>query len=96
LKDTPAKEAKQNELVSQLISFRPSLLNGGDGGFLNLFDEFVRETELGLALHVVCDFMLEPDSPKIDGATIDRVEALHTAMDMEDECVERLRREKLA
>ena len=90
------KSAKRKKLVSQLMSFRPLLVDGGDGGYLNLFDEFMRETEFGSALDLVCDFMLEPDSPKIDAASIDRVEALHTAMEMEDDCVEKLRREKLA
>jgi hypothetical protein len=71
-------------------------MDGHDGGFLNLFDEFMRENELGLALDVVCDFILGPDSPRIDGATIDRLEALHLAMNMKDDCVERLRRAKLA
>jgi hypothetical protein len=90
------KEAKRKELVSQLMSFRPLLVDGRDSGYLNLFDEFMRETELGCALDLVCDFMLEPGSPKIDDATIDRVEALHTEMEMKDDCAERLRREKLA
>ena len=71
-------------------------MDARDSGYLNPFDEFMRETELGSALDLVCDFMLEPGSPKIDGATIDRVEALHAEMEMKDDCVERLRREKLA
>ncbi len=90
------KDAKRKKLVSRLMAFRPVLVHGRASGYLNLFDEFMRETELGSALNLICDFMLEPDSPKIDAATIDRIENLHSTLEMEDDCVKRLRREKLA
>jgi hypothetical protein len=49
-------------VAAQLQSLRPILLTEHGHSFLDLFDEFMREQEFELALHVVCDYILEPDS----------------------------------
>jgi hypothetical protein len=90
------EDALRTKLTGQLQSLRPVLLGGRDHVFLDLFDDLMDHNELGLALDVVCDVVLEPDSPRIDSATFDRIRALHTAMSIEDDCVERLQREKLS
>jgi hypothetical protein len=72
------------------------LLSDGIQSFLGPFDEFMDQYEFELALHVVCDFILEPDSPRVDQATIDRIQRLHAAMGIDDRCVEDLQNQKLA
>lgn len=60
-------------------------------GYLSLFDEFVREAELGLALHTVCDYLLESETPRPEATTVERIRALHASMEIEDDCLDRLR-----
>ena len=55
------------------------------------FDEFLRENELELALHVVCDFLLEPEAPAASQQVQSVIEQLHTKMEIVDDCVARLR-----
>jgi hypothetical protein len=74
--------------------------NGGhsQGGhsFLDLFDEFMQQREFGLALHAVCDFILEPDSPRVSRSILDQIQHLHAAMGIDDGCIEELQAQKLA
>jgi|SRR5580704_10173966 hypothetical protein len=80
------------ELRVRVMQLRPVLLGGlKTDGYLNLFDEFVREWEPDLALHCVCDYLLEPETVTLDGATIEEVCSIHLSMDLRDDCVERLR-----
>lgn len=39
-------------------------------GYLKFFDDFLEEGEFGLALHALCDYLLEPDVPAVDGGFI--------------------------
>jgi hypothetical protein len=89
------KEAVAKELRTQLLLLRPLLLNEHAQSFLDLFDQLLQETEFELALDVVCDFILQPDSPKVSKATVDQVQRLHTAMKIDDRRVEELQK-KLA
>jgi hypothetical protein len=81
---------------SSLQSLRPILLTEHGHSFLDLFDEFMREQEFGLALHVVCDYILEPNSPTVTNATVEQIRCLHTEMEIIDHCVEHLQNRKLA
>ncbi len=79
------------EIGQKLTSLRAALSERQDLNAHRLFDEFVREHEWGLALHVVCDFLLEPTTPAASAALIQQIEALHKAMSIEDTCVADLR-----
>ena len=69
-----------------------SILAEGPGGdrYLTLFDEFVRECEIGLALHNICDYLLDPGRPAGSPGTIERIRKLHEVMEIHDDCLERL------
>jgi len=83
--------AWRQEMAQKLSSLRPLLSMGGDN--VNLFfDDFVREYEWGLALHVVCDYLLEPKTQAAPTAVIQQIEALHEAMGIVDSCTADLRR----
>jgi hypothetical protein len=86
------KEAIREELRTQLQFLRPLLLNEPGHSCLDLFDEFLQEQEFGLALHVVCDLILQPDSPGVSKATVDQIQRLHAAMEIDDRCVEELQK----
>ena len=80
------------EIWERVKKLRPVLSGGQNaGGYLNLFDEFVRECELDLALHCVCDYLLERATPKLDRTTAEEVCSIHLAMELQDDCTERLR-----
>jgi hypothetical protein len=56
-----------------------------------IFDEFIREHEWSLALHVVCDCLLEQTTPP-EPAVVEQIQTLHDMMKIEDSCVMKLRR----
>jgi hypothetical protein len=87
---------RYKELVIQLQSLRPIMLTDHSHSFLDLFDEFMREQEFELALHVVCDYILEPNSPNVTKSTVEQIRRLHTAMEIADSCVEKLQNSKSA
>jgi len=60
------------------------------------FDEFLSVNELGLALHVVSDFLLEPDSPPASRELQAKLQSLHSKMEIVDDCVSRLRQKAIA
>jgi hypothetical protein len=55
------------------------------------FDEFLDANELELALHVVCDFLLEPATPAASRQIRLEIERLHAKMEIIDNCAARLR-----
>jgi hypothetical protein len=55
----------------------------------DLFNEFIRQDEWDSALHILCDYLLEAESPPtLD--VIDEIRVLHRLMNIEDDCVGRL------
>jgi hypothetical protein len=57
-----------------------------------LFDESIREHEWEVALHVVCDYLLEPATPPAPPEVIQQIQTLHRIMGIEDTCLADLRR----
>ena len=51
------------------------------------FDEYMDHNEFGLALHVVCDSLLEEEELVVDDCTIEAIETLHEKMQLVDACV---------
>lgn len=80
-----------SKIRSELQLLRPLLLTSEGRGFLALFDEFLREHEFGLALHALCDYMLEPSSPRVSESTIRAIQDLHFLMEIDDSCVADMR-----
>jgi len=81
----------QEETGQRLTSLRAVLSEGQGLNAHQIFDEFVREHEWGLALHVVCDYLLEPATQAAPIAVIQQIQILHEAMAIEDTCVADLR-----
>jgi hypothetical protein len=78
-------------MKAKLVPFREVLPTGGDVNWSEIFDEFVQQHEWELALHVVCDYLLEPTAQAASEAVIQRIQSLHAAMGIEDTCVADLR-----
>ena len=55
-----------------------------------MFDEFVEQHEFELALHVVCDLILDSVSPQPSKSILDQIRDLHTAVRIDDSCVQKL------
>jgi hypothetical protein len=86
------KEDVEREMRTQLQSLRPLLLAEGGHFFLDLFDDLMQEGEFGVALDVLCDFLLQPDLPNVTKTTVDQIQRLHAAMKIDDQCVEELQK----
>lgn len=83
---------RTEELRSELRELRQVLPETSDTeDYLGLFEEFVCECEFDLALHNVCDYLLEPGTPSVAMETIVRIQALHATLEVQDDCVERLK-----
>jgi hypothetical protein len=82
---------KLEEVKEGIRTLRPILEDRAAIEYLNLFDKFMAEWELGLAFQCVCDYLNEPHVPAPDAKTLDRLYVLHSAMEMEDDCVDLLR-----
>jgi hypothetical protein len=54
------------------------------------FDEYLEANELELALHSACDALLENPFDKHSAEVLKKIEDLHKAMELRDDCVERL------
>ena len=79
-------------LEGQLQALRPLLLTEHGKSLVELFDEFMQQHDFGLALHVVCDFILDSDSPPVSKSVLDQIRKLHVVMEIEDKCVEELQK----
>jgi len=62
-----------------------------EGSSRELFYDFMRADEYDLALHVVCDQVLE-QSAVISEHAIGQIEELHRLMGIRDDCVAKMRK----
>ena len=92
----PERKEAVTDLQAQLQALRPILLTRNHNSYLDPFDEFMEQREFGLALHAVCDFILEPDSLPLDRHTLQQIRTLHMVMQIDDHCVDELEKHKLA
>ncbi len=63
---------------------------GKQGAYLRIFDEFIEESEFYAALHVICDYLMEPENPVIDAMVLEKIAAIHDVMQIQDYCMEML------
>lgn len=85
------KSSRRQAIAQELVILKPALSGAGD--YVNqLFDEFVREDEWELALHLVCDYLLKPEIQAPQIAIIEQIENLHQLMKIVDGCAADLRR----
>jgi hypothetical protein len=85
------EEALRKQMQGQLQNLRSVLVTERSRAFLDLFDEFLEHHEFELALHTLCDFVLESDSPPVAATIVDQIQLLHSGMKINDSCVEQLR-----
>jgi hypothetical protein len=86
------RQSRGAELRTRLETLRPIFPSGGKGEtFCALFDEFLENREFGLALEVLCDFLLEPDVPPPSETEFNEIALLHALMEKQDDCLQRLR-----
>jgi hypothetical protein len=77
------KEETRNLLRARLVSLRPLLLGDGSQERVDYFDELVEQTEFGLALESVSDFLLSSSAPHtVPKTVIAEIKELYTLMEM--------------
>jgi hypothetical protein len=54
------------------------------------FEESLAANELEIALHALCNYLLEPGTPSVSRAALNEIESLHAQMEIEDDCARRL------
>lgn len=80
------------DVAGQLETLSKVFSNGPEGSkYKDFFDEYFAVNELELALHAVCDFLFEPTTSAVDEATVRRIETLHQLMELQDDCVARIK-----
>ena len=81
-----------NELTADLLFLRRLL--SGDRKAEEIFDDFVDHNELELALHTICDFLLEHERIAIENPDFDAIETLHERMRIRDGCIAAIRQHR--
>jgi hypothetical protein len=79
-----------HELKAHRQELKDGLSDGVDLKRSQLFDEFMREHEFELALHLLCDYLLERTTQPAAPAIVKLVEKLHASMQIVDNCVANL------
>ena len=82
----------QSQLQTDLQSLRTVLVDQGAAREIAWFDEFIQHNEWELALHVVCDYLLEDSAPRASSDVIRCAQTLHDVMEIEDACVSNLKK----
>ena len=60
------------------------------------FEESLAANELEVALHALCNFLLEPGAPPVSGTALHEIESLHAEMRIVDDCARRLAEKRRA
>jgi hypothetical protein len=77
------------DLRSSLLDLRTLLML--DAATQYHFDEFLEANEFEVALHALCDYLLEQPVMSVGLEEIRRIEDLHQKMQLRDECSAELR-----
>ena len=79
-------------LRTRLAALRPTFSSNGRGEtYRALFDDFLARNEFGLALDVLCDFLLDSNVPPLSGTEFNEIALLHTLMEVQNDSLLRLR-----
>jgi hypothetical protein len=79
-------------LESSLLELRHLfLLNENLSDYRQHFDEVLNANEFEIALHALCDFLLEPTTPNVGLDEINKIDTLHEKMGLNDDCSAALR-----
>jgi len=63
-------------------------------GYREYFEETLDANELEIALHTLCNFLLETTTRPVPESVIAQIHAVHAAMGLQDQCVSQLREKR--
>jgi hypothetical protein len=82
-------------LRSELLRLRHLFAqNAQQPGGLDYFDALLEANEYEVALHALCQCIVAAPAPRITDEEVERIDLLHTRMDLIDGCVESIRRKQ--
>jgi hypothetical protein len=90
--DRTSLEQHWNEVRTRLLLLRRLL--SGNSEAEEVLDEFIDHNELGLALHTICDALLECDQAAIENEDIEAIEFIHERMQIADGSVAAIRQHR--
>ena len=80
------------QIKTQIQDLRDTLTGlSSNERYLRLVNEFIDESEFGLALETLCDYLLDPDTRPASKSVIQQIQSLHELMGTEDRCVRKLK-----
>jgi hypothetical protein len=79
-------------MTARLLALRPLFsLNENLSNYREYFDELLEASEFEVALHALCNFLLDPTTPGIELQEIEKIEMIHKKMELKDGCAATLR-----
>ena len=85
-------EERYKVLESSLLELRHLFsLNENLSDYRQHFDEVLNANEFEVALHALCDFLLEPTTPNVGLDEVNKIDTLHENMGLDDDCAAALR-----
>ena len=80
------------EIAVRLETLRNVFSSGKQGAkYEAFFDEYLQANDLELALHAVCDFLLDSTTRQPTDLALRTIESLHNLMELRDDCVAKLK-----
>lgn len=77
-------------LMKELVTLRDTLPCPLDGKVAGIFEEYIAHHEFGLALDIICDYLLEPSTPPTSASVLGQIAKLRELMEVEDDCFAKL------
>lgn len=88
------REIHRQILGKELVTLR-EMLPPLEAKFAGFFEEYIGQHEFGLALDIICDYLLEPTTPPASASVLEQIRKLRALMEVEDDCFAKLQRKAM-
>ncbi len=75
-----------DRLYERLSSLKPAFSGNHSEDRLDRFNEYLSANEFDLALHILCDYLIEHAPKSLNPRLVADISELHSMMELEDEC----------
>jgi hypothetical protein len=81
--EMPNRAMWRQMLTKDLVTLKDMLPTPSDANFASIFEEYLGHHEFGLALDVICDYLLEPTTPPASAFVLEQIQRLHALMEVD-------------